>query len=890
LIEKDGSASDISAYGIRKDIGSISKTVEFEQLISLSCDLFCCMDSNGWLLYVNESWAKTCGYTAEIAKHINLQSITVPEDIPVVFTELLKLDEQAETTGITIRLRCTDGSCRPFVWSARRSGDLIYATGHVVTALQELTQPANNYLESVPGLRIVPAWLEPTDGSSQKYPELNNELNNMLVNPEYLRAILEKSQDAFFANYCSKIIDANEAFFHMIGYEKEDLPLIGFEDFVGEESLNLLYSRLPLLFMKGNDRFEAVNKKRDGSQLDVEVLTSVINMDPPVSVCFMRDITERKNSERKLVHAHELMRYIIEHNRIAVAVHDKNLNYMYVSRRYVEFFGLEGQEIIGKHHYEIIPQLSEELKEVHKRVLSGEIVASGDIESSITSGSFVKWECRPWFEEDGTIGGLILYIEDVTERKRMERMLIDEKEHFRTTLLSVGDGVISTNNNGIVTVMNPVAERLTGWTLDEAVGRKLDAVLQIVNEQSAMAVTAQYIKIPEMGKTDVYRENHLVVSKTGNAVPAEINAAPIRLKSGNIVGSVIIIRDFTEKRLKQRQIEFLSYHDELTGLYNRRYMDEIMSQLEETCSIPLTLMVVDVNGLKLVNDAFGHEMGDKLLRTVAGVLREVCKPTDIICRMGGDEICIILHDTGTEKALEIKQEILSKASTIKMENIVVSLAIGYAVKSLPEQKLIGVMTAADNQMYQDKIKFGKVMRSQTIQAVITNINLNYEREQIHNERVSYFCEAIAKMMGLSDTEIRDIKTAGALHDIGKIMVAPKLLNKPGRLTNEEFELVKRHPEIGYQLLKPVDEYAHLAQYVLYHHERWDGTGYPIGLEGESIPLYSRIIAIADAYEAMTAERPYQLKKTKEEAVAELSRCAGSQFDSKIVELFVKNIL
>jgi diguanylate cyclase (GGDEF)-like protein/PAS domain S-box-containing protein len=866
------------------------KTVEFEQLISLSCDLFCCLDSNGRLLYVNESWTKACGYTAETITDTYLQSITAPEDIPTILTKLLTLDEQAETTGVTIGLRCTDGSHKPFVWRARRSGDVIYATGHAATELQEATQPANSYPESVPGLPIVPAWLEPTEGSSQKHPEENNEFSSMLVSPEYLRAIIEKSQDAFCANYFNRIIDANEAFFKMIGYTKEELPTISFNDFVTTESLNILYNRLPLLFRKGSDRFESVNKRRDGSQLDVEVLTSLINMEPPVSVCFMRDITERKNAERKLLQAHGLMRYIIEHNRIAVAIHDKNLNYMYVSRRYVEFFGLEGQDIIGKHHYEVLPGLPEEMKEVHRRALSGEIVASGDIESATRPGSFVNWECRPWFEEDGTIGGLILYIEDVTERKRMELALFNEKEHFRTTLLSVGDGVLSTDNNGIVTVMNPVAERLTGWTQDDAAGKTLDDVLRIVSEQPNMAVTARHIRISTTGKTEEYGENYLVVSKTGNAVPAEINVAPIRLKSGDIAGSVIIIRDCTEKRLKQRQIEFLSYHDELTGLHNRRYMDEIVSRLDETCSIPLTLMIVDVNGLKLTNDAFGHEMGDRLLKTVAGVLKEVCKPTDIICRMGGDEICIILHDTGAEKALELKREILRRASNTKLENMVVSLAIGYAVKSSPEQKLAAVMTAADNRMYQDKIKYGKAMRSQTIQTVITNINLNYEREQIHTERVSYFCEAIAKMMRLSEKEIRDIKTAGALHDIGKIMVDPKLLNKPGRLTTEEFELVKRHPEIGYQLLKPVDEYAHLAGYVLYHHERWDGKGYPLGLEGENIPLYSRIIAIADAYEAMTAERPYQTKKTKEEAAAELTRCAGSQFDPRIVTLFVKDIL
>jgi putative nucleotidyltransferase with HDIG domain len=197
---------------------------------------------------------------------------------------------------------------------------------------------------------------------------------------------------------------------------------------------------------------------------------------------------------------------------------------------------------------------------------------------------------------------------------------------------------------------------------------------------------------------------------------------------------------------------------------------------------------------------------------------------------------------------------------------------------------------ADNQMYREKLKHGKIMRSQTIETVLRNINFKYDREQIHTERVSQYSEAIAKAMGLSEQAVNDIKSAGVLHDIGKIIIPPEILNKPGRLTDEEYAIVKRHSETGYQILKSSDEYAKLAEYVLYHHERWDGSGYPQGLKGEEIPLQSRIISVADAYEAMTAIRPYQKTQTKEEATAELLRCAGTQFDPRIVDVFVRQVL
>lgn len=199
------------------------------------------------------------------------------------------------------------------------------------------------------------------------------------------------------------------------------------------------------------------------------------------------------------------------------------------------------------------------------------------------------------------------------------------------------------------------------------------------------------------------------------------------------------------------------------------------------------------------------------------------------------------------------------------------------------------MRDVDQYMYNNKLKHGKTMRSQVIETVLRNINLKYDQEQIHTERVSQYCEAIAKALGFSEKEVDQIKTAGALHDIGKIVVPAELLNKPGKLTADEYEVIKRYTETGYQMLKSVDEYMGLAEGVLHHHERWDGSGYPGRLKGRNIPREARIIAVADVYEAMTAERPYQ-NKSKEEAVSELRRCAGTQFDPEIVEAFVTQVL
>jgi diguanylate cyclase (GGDEF)-like protein/PAS domain S-box-containing protein len=716
---------------------------------------------------------------------------------------------------------------------------------------------------------------------------------SLLDRNRLLKAILETTQDGFIViDADGSIIYANESYLRMTGYDKGDLETLKLRDLIPSGHYREIHKAKETILNKGTALFESIDKKKDGSLYHVEVSATVLSKNPIITVCFIRDITDRKNAEQSIMHSHDLMRYIIEHNRSAVAVHDKNLNYMYVSRPYMEVFRLKDENPIGKYHYDVFPDLPIQLREVHQRVLQGEIVICDEEEYFYDDGSsnWMRWECRPWYENDSSIGGFVLYAEIITERKLMEQALFNEKEHFKMTLLSVGDGVISADNHGVITVMNPIAERLTGWTTEEALGKPLQDVLRIIHEDTRKQNEDYLEKVMAAGSIIDLSNGLVLISKDSREIPVEVGAAPIKNSKSDIVGAVIVIRDYTEKKIKQKQIEYLSYHDALTGLYNRRYIEDSISRLDTNRNIPLTLMVLDVNGLKLTNDAFGHEAGDRLLIKVAGIFKKVCRADDIIGRMGGDEFCILLPHTDEKQAESIKERITSAASNIKLDPIILSLAIGHAAKTSPEQDITAVMTEADNLMYRDKIKFGKAMRSQTIDMVLHHINANYEQEQIHTQKVSQYCEAMAKALGFSKKEAANIKNAAALHDIGKIMVPPQILNKPGRLTQEEFGIIKRHPEIGYQMLKSVDEYVMLAEYVLYHHERWDGTGYPEGLSGSKIPLYSRIIAVADAYEAMTALRPYQKTKTKEEAAAELIRCSGIQFDPEIVSVFVEKIL
>ena len=226
----------------------------------------------------------------------------------------------------------------------------------------------------------------------------------------------------------------------------------------------------------------------------------------------------------------------------------------------------------------------------------------------------------------------------------------------------------------------------------------------------------------------------------------------------------------------------------------------------------------------------------------------------------------------------------------RLESIVMSVSIGWDTKLNIDQKVTDVFIKAEESMYRRKLSETQSMRNLTIQVILKTLNEKSLLEKDHADRVSYLSKKIGEAMQLDSAMLLETEIAGLMHDIGKITIHENILNNPGLLSDEDYDEMKRHPESSYHILKSVDAYAYLSEHALYHHERWDGLGYPKGLKGEEIPLIARIIAVAEAYEAMTSNRPYRDKKTPEEAITELQRYSGSQFDPAIVALCTTEIL
>jgi len=365
----------------------------------------------------------------------------------------------------------------------------------------------------------------------------------------------------------------------------------------------------------------------------------------------------------------------------------------------------------------------------------------------------------------------------------------------------------------------------------------------------------------------------------------------LRDTSGNIIGLLSSGEDITELKKKEDELIHISYHDQLTGLYNRRFFEEQIKILDNPRNLPLSIIMGDVNGLKLVNDAFGHNAGDKLLKMIGEIISTSIRGNDVASRWGGDEFTILLPNSGAEAAEKLITRIQKKIQEASFEYGILSISFGAETKQEEQEDIKSILTLAEELMYQNKLVEIDSIRGQTINTIMTTLFEKSPEVKEHSTRVSELSASIAEKMGLSKIKVVDIKTMGLVHDIGKIATDLHILDKPGELTSEERKIIEQHPLSGSRMLNSSHEYSRLAAGVLHHHERIDGTGYPNGLTGEQIPIESKIIAVADAFDSMTAERPYRINPLSiEEAIDELIKHSGTQFDKDIVDVFVNKVI
>lgn len=356
--------------------------------------------------------------------------------------------------------------------------------------------------------------------------------------------------------------------------------------------------------------------------------------------------------------------------------------------------------------------------------------------------------------------------------------------------------------------------------------------------------------------------------------------------SGIVLGTVISYRDITNRKLMEEQLKFQAVHDPVTELYNRTYFEMEMTRLSQVATNAVGLIVCDLDGLKYVNDTLGHDVGDHLLGDVAKIITNCFSNKEIIARIGGDEFAVILTDCsegGLEDArMKIKYAVAVYNNDAK---IPICLSIGSAITS-NSLSIAGLFKEADNSMYREKLHSQKSSRSSVVHALKKALEVRDYVTDGHATRLKDLSVQLAKICGFPDYRLTDLRLFAEFHDIGKVGIPDHILFKPGPLTPEELKIMRSHSEIGHRIAISTHDLEPIAEWILKHHEWWNGNGYPLGLKGKAIPLECRILSIVDAYDAMTNDRPYRKALTHEAALAEIVSCAGKQFDPDLVRQFV----
>jgi len=467
--------------------------------------------------------------------------------------------------------------------------------------------------------------------------------------------------------------------------------------------------------------------------------------------------------------------------------------------------------------------------------------------------------------------------------------------HFETFVLEkLGFGVIIIDEDKHnVVYANAKIFGITGYSSEEIIGKNCHYLL----------CPAEIGKCPISDlNNDIDNSERKLICADGKEIPIIKTVVKVEFKGKKyLIESIVdnsernkIWNDLKNEISNREQIEakneYLAYHDYLTGIYNRRFFEVEFARRRTKNNFPLGIILADIDGLKGCNDTFGHEEGDKIIRNTTHIIKKLIGSQDVFCRVGGDEFIILTSQTSEEKLNGYLHYLEKNFSSFNIGSNTLSISLGYGFQRTSNDSVDTLLKEAEYYMYKRKSYKTSTTRFNTVNVIMQTLFEKSKREKEHSERVGLICEAIAKEMGLDEQAVSRIKIAGILHDIGKIGVNEKILNKKGALTAKEWEVIKSHPEKSARILENTLEYKDLTTVVLAHHERYDGTGYPYGLKGNKIPLEARIVAIADTYDAMTHYRTYRNIVSKEIAVAEIEKCSGKQFDPDIVSVFIQMVL
>lgn len=696
-------------------------------------------------------------------------------------------------------------------------------------------------------------------------------------------------------------IRVNKAWEEILGYPTDYLENRNFLEFVHPEDIEDTLNELSTLGRK-EKVLNFVNRysRKNGSYRYIEWK---INPEGNLIYAAARDITERIETETKLRESEERLELFfhqslsgfffmmldepIEWNNSIDK--EKAMDYVFahqritkVNKAMLDQYRLKEEEMIGLTPNDLFGHDLEQGRRVWRDFFDkGKLHIYTSEQRADGTHMWIEGDYICFYDKKGRITGHFGNQQDVSAKKEAEESLKENQLRYDQLAEISRSLTWEVDTKGYYTFISPVSELVFGYKPEQMIGK------MYFYDQCYDQETAKNLRVSVLEKQEVITDFELkLINKDNSVVWVLANGFPVSDAKGDTIAYKGIYTDISNLKKYEEKIRYLSYHDQLTGLYNRRFFEEELKRLDTQRNYPLSLLMIDVNGLKLINDVFGHKAGDLSLTKIAEILKKEFRSDEIIARVGGDEFVILLPNTDSAAIEKIIERVRKAVSKEKVEGIALSIAYGWDTKRDSYTHMDDVFKRADTEMYTQKNSEKEKIRIQSIERIIQILFNKDPREENHANRVSQISVNIGKELGLSDLEIDKLRMAGFFHDIGKIAINEEVINKKV-LDKEDLKEQKRHSEIGYIILSSSNKYFGIAADVLYHHEYYNGKGYPEGLKGEEIPFNSRIIAIVNYYDDLVSGRSCKEAIDTKGAIEVIKKEVGKKFDPNIVEAFLK---
>ncbi len=676
------------------------------------------------------------------------------------------------------------------------------------------------------------------------------------------------------------ILEVNEVMSQDSGYSKEELKGSSVLDkFVLPEYQELAKDNIKKLIQGKDLEFDIKTPTKNGKMKYYHLKeTNITLADGSTGIISMHlDITERKKLEKDLKEKNNLLNTVLESIQSGIRVINPDLTVLYANSRIKEWYKptkpITGNKCFKVYDEQEIPcdncPVQKSLKTGKMESTIKKMTADFDID-------FIEIFSYPiWNENKNKITGVVELVRDISESLKYKK----ELEMMNFSINNAELLIFRVNPDGIIEYANETAFEQLGYDRDQLIGLKVENIIK--NDQQLDRES--YWEKLKSDESLNYELNYM--TKKGKSFPVEITSQHFMYEDKEY--EFVFAQDITERIEKEKEINYLAYKDSLTDLYNRKFFEAELESLDTDSKLPISIIMGDLNGLKIINDSYGKKKGDQLLTKTAKMLKEVVRDEDVLARYGGDEFIILLPQTTNKKAQKIIKKIKSKITEENKGDINLSISLGAATLSKKNQKITETLKRAEDKMFQNKLSESKSSKSNIVQGLLNTLSAKSSETKEHAIRMTKLAFDFGEKLNLSNFDLNKLSLLATLHDIGKTIIPESILEKPDKLNTKEWEMIKEHPKTGCKIASASKEFAIVADEILSHHERWDGKGYPNGLKGERIPYLARIITIIDSYDVMTNDRLYSSAISKKEALAEINRCAGDQFDPELAATFIE---